>query len=267
MNILLVGCGRMGSAMVKGWLGQPAVKRIDIIEPHYTPAATDARIHVHADGQGWAAQKITPDIVVLAVKPQSMNEINTTLPPLVAEGVPVLSIAAGITLTKLASAWGAKRPIIRSMPNTPGAIGQGVTGYICNNNIIEKHKVIAVSLLNALGKSYELTVEEQIDAVTAISGSGPAYVYNFIEALEEAGKNVGLPADLAAALARQTVIGSAALLDQSGESPTNLRIAVTSPKGTTEAALNVLGGNQALFTLLKEAVLAAYRRSKELANA
>lgn len=257
----------MGQAMVQGWLQKPDVTCVDIIEPYQTNLPVDARLHFFADAQSWAEQKNNVDIVVLAVKPQVIDSVNLVLPAFVPQDVPVLSIAAGITLTNLTKAWGVARPLIRAMPNTPGAIGQGVTGYIINKNIIEEHDVIANSLLSALGHVYQVTDEKQMDAITAVSGSGPAYVYNFVEALENAAKNIGLPNDLARDLARQTVIGAAALLaHETTLSPEALRVAVTSPGGTTEAALNVLMGNQGLATPLSEAVKAAFKRSQELAQ-
>ncbi|NBX66186.1 MAG: pyrroline-5-carboxylate reductase [Proteobacteria bacterium] len=268
MKILLVGCGRMGGAMVKGWLASlPSLVRIDVIEPQDVHLPSDPRLSFFKDGPSWSAQKREIDVVVLAVKPQMMTEVNTALAPLVSPHVPVLSIAAGITLTNLTKAWGEMRPIIRAMPNTPGAIGRGVTVYVTNTNINENHKVIINSLLVVLGTVYQAIEEPMMDAVTAVSGSGPAYLYNFVEALEEAGKSVGLPPALACALARETVTGAAALMDhEKDQSPKALREAVTSPGGTTEAGLYMLMGNQVLEDIMKMAVKAAWVRSKNLAQ-
>ncbi len=255
----------MGSALVKGWLQNPGIAHIDIIEPHPMPPFDDGRVRIFADAQGWAAATTLPDIVVLAVKPQMIAAVGHALCKLVPMPVPVLSIAAGITLTNLTSFWGGGRPAIRAMPNTPGAIGQGVTVYCKNENVIYKHEDIAFSLLSSLGTVYQVTDEALIDAVTALSGSGPAYLFHFVEALESAGKSIGLPDDLAKYLARQTVIGSAALLaHESASTPADLRQAVTSPNGTTEAALKVLMGNHGLTSLMKETLEAACRRSREL---
>lgn len=258
----------MGSAMVKGWLSSlPNLASIDIIDPTPTNVTSDARISVFGDGQGWAAQKRPVDIVVLAVKPQMIASANSSLPPHVPTDVPVLSIAAGITLTSLAKAWGEDRPIIRAMPNTPAAIGRGVTVYVGNNKTNENHIDNVYSLLDVLGLAYQVTDEKLMDAVTAVSGSGPAYVFNFVEALEEAAKSVGLPEHLAKDLARETVIGAAALLEHEQEqSPAALREAVTSPGGTTEAGLYMLMGNQVLEDILKMAVKAAKVRSEKLAQ-
>lgn len=256
----------MGRAMVGGWLKQPELGRIDIIDPHAPNDLNDKRVRVFGDGQGWSADRLPVDVIVLAVKPQSMTSVAATLPDLVDKETPVLSIAAGITLTNLARTWGNHRPIVRAMPNTPGSIGAGITGYIKNDKVNEKQNDIINTLLSALGLVIEVTDEKQIDAITAISGSGPAYVYNFIEALEKSAINLGLPENVARILARQTVIGSAALLQTSPDSPADLRIAVTSPNGTTEAALKVLMGNHGLEPLLGEATHAAYARSIELAQ-
>jgi len=255
----------MGSALVKGWLQNPAIAHIDIIEPHAMPTFEDLHVRMFADAQSWAATTTLPDIVVLAVKPQMVAAASDSLCKMIPMHIPILSIAAGITLTNLTNLWGAERPAIRAMPNTPGAIGQGVTVYCKNENIIIKHEDIAFSLLSSLGTVYQVTDEKLIDAVTALSGSGPAYLFHFVEALESAGKSIGLPDDLAKHLARQTVIGSAALLaHENSSSPADLRQAVTSPNGTTEAGLGVLMGNHGLTSLMIETLETACRRSREL---
>lgn len=258
----------MGSAMVRGWLRLPNVTSIDVIEPASIDAGGVVRHFGSADS--WDVAHGVPDIVVLAVKPQIIDTAAGTLPARVPEHVPVLSIAAGIPLARLASVWGMERPILRAMPNTPAAIGHGVTAYCKNNKIIQKHINTVNSLLECLGTIHQVPDEAMMDAVTALSGSGPAYLYHFTEALEEAGKSIGLPADLAAALARRTVTGAAALMDHDADtSPAALRQAVTSPGGTTAAALTILmgeNGNQGLTPLLKEALKAAKNRSEELSK-
>lgn len=267
MRILLVGCGHMGKAMLAGWLKQSDVTHVDVIDPSGYDGIADVRVHMYADPVAWAHNKNFPQIVVLAVKPQTMEQINRTLPAVVPEGIPVLSIAAGITLTNLANAWGEHRPIIRAMPNTPGAIGQGVTCFVVNKNVKPDQIDIVDTLLSALGFVYRIANESLIDAVTALSGSGPGYVFYFTEALQKAGEMIGLPHELAAALARQTVIGSAALLSHDiNKTPEALRQAVTSPGGTTAAALRVLVENRGLEKLLNDALEAAKARSQELAQ-
>ncbi len=267
MKILIVGYGRMGSAMVTGWLKQAAITAIDIIEPTQTNLTHDPRLTFFKDAASWGEQKRTPDIVVLAVKPQAIAEVNTALPPHVPQHIPVLSIAAGITLTNLTRAWGDARPIIRAMPNTPASIGMGATACILNNNIQQKHIDIVSTLLSTLGSVYQVSDEIEMDGVTALSGSGPAYLFHFVEALENAGKKIGLTPDLARSLARDTVIGAAALLAaEPDSSPTTLRENVTSPGGTTEAGLKILMGNQMLEDLLTMTLKAAFKKSQELAQ-
>lgn len=262
MNILLIGCGQMGSAMLAGWLRGQDVTRVVAVDPGQ-PDQTDPRVVMRANIDGIDGPF---DVVVLAVKPQVMKSVAATLAPHLSPDVPVLSIAAGITLSTLKHYFG-DRPIIRAMPNTPGAIGQGITGYTLNEKTISKQNDMAVHLLSVLGNVVQVPDEDMMDAVTAVSGSGPAYVFALTEALEKSAISSGLPNDVAKQLARQTVIGAAALMAAKADtSPDTLRKAVTSPGGTTAAALDVLFQNRNLDTLLEKAVFAAKKRSEDLAQ-
>ena len=262
MKILLIGCGHMGSAMLAGWLRRDDIERVVVVDPG-KPAITDPRVRVMADGGDVSGSF---DMVVLAVKPQVMNAICADLAPRLSGEDPVLSIAAGITLDTLAKHFGS-RPLVRAMPNTPGAIGQGITGYVMRGKFDQKQIDTVDRLLGVLGNVVQIPDETMMDAVTAVSGSGPAYVFALTEALEKAAKASGLPDDVAVKLARQTVVGAAALMDARADtSPEALRKAVTSPGGTTAAALSVLMQNRALDTLLEEAVLAAKKRGNDLAQ-
>jgi pyrroline-5-carboxylate reductase len=264
MKVLLIGCGHMGGAMLAGWLRQNAVTHVDVVEPTRPGTHSDARVTMHASTQTISGQ---PDMAVLAVKPQVMNAVCADLAPRIGSDVPVLSIAAGITLATLIKHFNTSRALIRAMPNTPGAIGEGITGYVSHGKIDQKQQDAIAFLLGVLGDVVQVSDEAMIDAVTGVSGSGPAYIFALTEAMEKAGVANGLSLDIAKRLARQTVIGAAALMAaQSDVSPEDLRRAVTSPGGTTAAALDVLAKNQALNSLFEEAISAAVTRSRDLAQ-
>ena len=262
-GLVLLGCGKMGSAMLEGWLaGGIAPDQVWILDP-----APSARLQELA-GQGLhlnAELPETPAVCVIAVKPQMMGE---ALPQMAALGggeTVFLSIAAGTPIAAFAAVLGENTPIIRAMPNTPAAIGRGITALIGNPYVDEAALGMAESLLQAVGQTVRLADESQMDAVTAVSGSGPAYVFHLIETLAAAGVAEGLPEDLAMQLAKATVAGAGALAEQSGESPEQLRINVTSPGGTTAAALQVLMDPAEGFpALMRRAVQAAAARSREL---
>ena len=259
-HILLVGCGKMGGAMVRGWLNAGCAGQITILEPNPL-SVSDGRItHIQTvDGIDAA------DIVVLAVKPQGMAEICASLKPYIGKDTPVLSIAAGQTTGVLESYFHAGQPVIRSMPNLPAAVGKGITAAYPNANGAA-HKDLADTLLKAVGDCVWLDDESQMDAVTAISGSGPAYIFYLIEALEQAAIQLGLPASTASQLARQTVIGSATLADMdAGTPPATLRENVTSKGGTTAAALSVLMDGR-WQDILNDATAQAKARSEELSS-
>lgn len=261
-GLVLLGCGKMGSAMLAGWLarGLPAgsVWAID-------PAPSD-----WLRGQGVHLNETVPEspaIVVVAVKPQMMAAALPGLAMLGGGRTLFVSVAAGITIATYESMLGAATPVVRSMPNTPAAIGRGITAIIGNAAASPAHLDLAERLLSAVGQVVRLDAEGQIDAVTAVSGSGPAYVFHLIETLAAAGAAEGLPPELALRLARATVAGAGALAEASDESPAQLRRNVTSPNGTTQAALEVLMDETHGFpALLRQAVHRARLRSEELAR-
>jgi pyrroline-5-carboxylate reductase len=263
-NLALVGGGKMGSALLGGWLAagfSPA--RIAV----YDPAPSEALCAL-ASETGFALNPphAPAEAVVLAVKPQVLDAVAAGISSLFARDTFLLSILAGKTVENL----GARLPasaILRAMPNTPAAIGRGVTGVFANESASADQRAKAQFLLSGVGAVEWVERESLIDAVTAISGSGPAYVFHLVEALAQAGARLGLPADLALRLARATVEGSGELLHrQPGISAETLRQNVTSPGGTTQAALDVLMGAEGLAALMARATAAARRRAEELSG-
>lgn len=268
-TIVLVGCGQMGSAMLRGWLARGAASRFRVVEPAGPPPALiDAAAVVwHRDAADLAADEGAPDAVVLAVKPQVMDDVLPPYQRLVGPRTMFLSIAAGKTIAGIARHLGEAAAIVRCMPNTPAAIGQAITVACANAHVDEAQRGLADALLAAIGESAWVADEGLLDAVTAVSGSGPAYVFLLIEALAAAGVRAGLPDELALRLARATVAGAGNLARSSSEPPSRLRENVTSPGGTTRAALDVLMAEHAgLLELLERAVAAATVRSRELAS-
>jgi pyrroline-5-carboxylate reductase len=223
---------------------------------------SEAGVEIATQASGVAARD--HGFVVLAVKPQSMAEALAAVAPLTAADAVVVSIAAGVRMAKLEAAFSAGQPVIRAMPNTPAQVGMGMTVAVSNAHVSETQRKAVDTLLSAIGKVAWIGDERLIDAVTAVSGSGPAYVFLLAECLAEAAREAGLPDDLAALLARQTVAGSGALLAESPLSPAELRRNVTSPGGTTAAALDVLMASDGLKPLLIRAVEQAKKRSIEL---
>lgn len=264
-KVVLVGCGNMGFALLGGWLeaGLKA-QNVHVIEPTQTlrERAAALGVTVAADAGSLPADA---GIVIFAVKPQILPDILDPYRPLAGRAT-FVSIAAGITLETLETGLGKEAAIIRAMPNTPAAIGKGSIA-LCPNGRVGASALAEVSgLLAAGGAVHTVDDEALIDAVTAISGSGPAYLFHFMECLNEAGRRLGLPDDLALALARETVFGAGALAVASSDTPTELRRQVTSPNGTTAAALAVFMEGDALRTLVGAAVTAAYDRSLELSG-
>ena len=262
-SVLLVGGGKMGGALLKGWVRQIKAKVV-VVDP--APQPDDLKIAEVT----WldAAEKIDllfrPDAVVLAVKPQHMASI---LPAYARFTSSVfLSIAAGQTLGTLEKLLGGTPAIVRAMPNLPASIGQGISVAVANPQVTDAQRELCGKLLAAGGEVAWITNEAQLDSVTALSGSGPAYVFALVETMAAAGEKLGLPAALALQLARQTVVGSGALLAQSPETPTALRQAVTSPAGTTAAALDHLLAADGLPELMLRTLRAAAERAKELAK-
>jgi pyrroline-5-carboxylate reductase len=265
-TLLLVGCGKMGGALLAGWLEQgvdPA--QVVVVEPALDPAriSIPAGVQVVANAADIAVD-ITPSVILLAVKPQAMADVVPAYAKYASDGAAYLSIAAGTPISFFESHFGSEARIVRVMPNTPAAVGQGMSVLCANQNVTSEQKSLCGDLLSAVGETAWLDDEGLMDAVTAVSGSGPAYVFLLIESLAEAGRKVGLPAELAQQLALQTVAGSGELARQSEDGPTQLRINVTSPGGTTAAALDVLMANEGLQPIMDRAVAAAEKRGKEL---
>lgn len=266
-GLLLVGCGKMGGAMLRGWLeGGFSADEIAVIEP--SRASVEPILEHHAvrvyDSIGALGADYRPGIIVFAIKPQMMDEAVPDYRTMAEAGALIMSIAAGKTINyyenKLTKAAG----VVRAMPNTPASVGRGVTAAISNMNVTEEERALCDELLSAVGQVVWLTDEAQMDAVTAVSGGGPAYVFLLVECLAAAAEAEGLPPDLAMQLARITVAGAGELLHQSADPAAKLRKAVTSPGGTTEAAIQVLHETGAMRDLMARAIHAATERSKDL---
>jgi pyrroline-5-carboxylate reductase len=263
-TIVLAGAGKMGGAMLTGWLAQGLeAKRVVVIEPSPSPEISAlAKKGVRLN----PAAKDIRDIaaLVIAVKPQSFREAGAALKPLTAASTLVVSIMAGTPIALLEQVCGGS--VVRAMPNTPAAIGRGITVAVAAKKVSTAQRAITDALLRAIGSVEWVEDEGLIDAVTAVSGSGPAYIFLLAEELARAGVAAGLPEALATKLARETVAGSGELLHRSDLASATLRQNVTSPGGTTAAALEVLMGKDGLQQLMTRAVAAATARSKELAK-
>lgn len=262
--VALVGAGQMGGALVRGWLA--AIRRgggltLTVIEPNFDPALErelEAAGAVLNPQDGAAA-----DVVVLAVKPQIFADVTASARPFIGPQTLILSVMAGVTIPAISRAFEHER-VVRAMPNTAGQIGQGVTAYVCAPVCTEADRTLVAQLLEPLGPVEPIPTERMMDVVTAVSGSGPAYVFLLAEVLAAAAEAEGLDRDTASRLARQTVAGAGALMLQRGEAPAALRKAVTSPGGTTQAALDVLQASDGLAPVMRRAVAAAAQRSREL---
>jgi pyrroline-5-carboxylate reductase len=264
-RILLIGCGNMGRALVRGWLAQGiAASQICVVDTQDAARAAAAGLGVVVKQA--LDRDVVADIVVFAVKPQQLDATIGDYRSLISGGGTVLSIAAGKTLAYFESAYGTNTAIVRAMPNTPAAIGRGISALVANAAATAAQRKLAETLLGAVGNVVWLSDETHMDAVTAVSGSGPAYVFLLIEALIAAAERQGLEATLARELATATVAGAGAYAAQSVLGPAELRQQVTSPGGTTQAALDVLMAQHGLKELIDEAVLAATARSRELAQ-
>lgn len=261
--VMLVGAGKMGLALARGWLdaGLPP-NHLLLVDPAPNPTALqladDFGLTLNTDASG-----LLPNVLVLAVKPQVIDAVMESLRPIVGPHTFAISIAAGIDIARLSRGLDMGR-VIRTMPNTPAQIGKGITGAVADAEVGPQDRAVAEALLSAAGPVVWFEDEAQLDAVTAVSGSGPAYVFHLVEALAEAARRQGLPDAIAQQLARQTVIGSAALLEADPAPPAVLRQNVTSPNGTTQAGLAVLMGEPGLTDLIDRTVDAARRRSEEL---
>lgn len=261
-GMVLLGCGKMGTAMLAGWLrgGLPR-DSVWVLDPQPSGWLSEVGVHVNAD------LPEAPALVLVAVKPQMMDAALPQVARLGGGGTLFVSVAAGTPLARLEAALGAGTPIVRAMPNTPAAVGRGITALVGNAHAEPSHLALAEELLRAVGQTVRLQNEAQMDAVTAVSGSGPAYVFHLIETLAAAGEAEGLGPELAMQLARATVAGAGALAEAAEEGPAQLRQNVTSPNGTTQAGLEVLmDGAAGLGPLIGRTVHAAAQRSRELGN-
>lgn len=259
-GLVLLGCGKMGSAMLQGWLadGLPA-RSVWVIDPNPTDWLNATGVRVNTE------LPVAPAIVLIAVKPQMMGEALPAIAAMGNGGTLFVSVAAGTPLAAFEAALGAESPIIRAMPNTPAAVGRGITAIVGNAHAEPAHLDMAEMLLRAVGQVVRLDGEDQMDAVTGVSGSGPAYVFHMIECLARAGEAEGLAPPLALQLARATVAGAGALAEAAEETPAQLRVNVTSPNGTTQAGLGVLMDEETgLPPLMRRTVAAAANRSREL---
>ncbi len=261
-GLVLLGCGKMGSAMLSGWLARGlAPASVFVIDPNPSDWVLQTGARVNEDLPG------APAVVIIAVKPQMMGDALPALQGMGGAETLFISVAAGTPLAQFEAALGAEAMIVRAMPNTPAAVGQGITALIGNAHVDAAQMDLAEGFMQAVGTVVRLESEDQMDAVTGVSGSGPAYVFHLIETLAAGGVAQGLSKELAMQLAKATVAGAGALAIQAQEDPSQLRVNVTSPNGTTQAALEVLMDGETGFpSLLTKAVAAATNRSKELAN-
>jgi pyrroline-5-carboxylate reductase len=262
--IVLAGAGKMGGAMLSGWLAQGLdAHNVGVIEPQPSgeiSALTTKGIRLNPSPKDVGSVAT----LVVALKPQTFREAGAMLKSFTGPSTLVVSIMAGATIASIQEVCGGS--VVRAMPNTPAAIGRGITVAVAANNVSAGQRAVADALLRATGSVEWVDDEGLMDAVTAVSGSGPAYIFLLAEELARAGVEAGLPAELATKLARETVAGSGELLHRSELASATLRQNVTSPGGTTAAALEVLMGPDGMQSLLTRAVAAATRRSKELAK-
>jgi len=253
----------MGGALLGGWLARGiAASCVHVVEPAGVTHKDVKAVKAVDD----LPSGLKPDVMVFAVKPQALDQIAQAYRRFAEAGAVALSIAAGKTIAVFERHLGVAAAIVRTMPNTPAAVGRGITVACANRHVAPAQRTLCQSLLEAVGEVAWVEDEALLDPVTAVSGSGPAYVFLLIEALADAGVASGLPAELAQRLARATVIGSGELARLSPEDAAQLRKNVTSPGGTTAAALEVLMGEVGLTDLVRRAVAAATRRSRELAG-
>ncbi|MTH76211.1 pyrroline-5-carboxylate reductase [Paracoccus aestuariivivens] len=257
-GLVLIGCGRMGGALLNGWLKNGLLaSAVHVVDPNPRPELSDMGISVNGE------LPQAPAVLVIAVKPQMMAGVLPTLSGYGADTL-VLSVAAGVTIAAYEAAFPTS-PIVRSMPNTPAAIGQGITAIIGNGKAGASEMALAEALLSAVGRVVRLDGEDQMDAVTALSGSGPAYVFHMIEAMAAAGVAEGLSPEVSLALARATVAGAGALAVHDDEAPAKLRENVTSPGGTTAAGLvELMDSERGLPPLMRRTIAAAAARGREL---
>ncbi|MAW08456.1 MAG: pyrroline-5-carboxylate reductase [Halobacteriovoraceae bacterium] len=261
-GLVLLGCGKMGSAMLAGWLDRGlAPDAVWVMDPNPSDWLKSTGVHINASAPE------APAIVLVAVKPQVMGAALPSAKSFGGGATLFVSVAAGTPMSTYEAMLGENTPVVRAMPNTPAAVGRGITALIGNAHATAAHLDLADALMQAVGQTVRLSSEAQMDAVTGVSGSGPAYVFHLIETLAAGGVAQGLPEELAMQLAKATVAGAGALAEAAEEDPAQLRVNVTSPNGTTQAALEVLMDEKSGFpALLPRAVEAATKRSEELSR-
>ena len=266
-NIWLIGCGKMGSALAEGWLNDNSLTKITIIDPfikEINPKISSNKKVKFFENIKFLNVLENPSMIVLAVKPQLMKDVLIELNEKRICNTCWLTIAAGLTIKFYENILGDDASIIRTIPNTPASISKGITAICYNKNTMEDKKLLANKLMKSVGQIISLEDETLMNSITAVSGSGPAYIFLMVEALINAAISVGLNKEVAVQLAKATLIGSALLLEESEEDASSLRKAVTSPKGTTEAGLSVLLDENIFFNLMKNAVKEARKRGDDL---
>jgi pyrroline-5-carboxylate reductase len=266
-KLVLVGAGKLGGALLEGWIRSGVgPEKIVVIDPA-PPDEIRQILSRHRIRHNPDLESISDaEVVLLAVKPQIMEDVLPEVARLKSSRPLIVSVAAGKTIASFEKHFGSDAAVIRTIPNTPAAVGRGITTMAANRNATEDHLTLATELLSAVGEVVRVDDESLIDAATAVAGSGPAYVFYLTECLAKAGAEAGLPPALAMQLARATVAGAGELMRVSGLPAGTLRQNVTSPKGTTQAALEVLMGEAGIEALMVKAVAAATRRSRELAS-
>lgn len=266
--LLLMGCGHMGHALAMGWLRAGlAPEHLYVVDPSASPTCLPKVAEGHfVQSAASLPTGLKARVIMIAVKPQVIGGILPLLAPFADEGTMIISVAAGVPLRVLEDGVGADATYVRAMPNTPAAIGAGITGLTAREDISVADKALAREILHAVGETVWIADESLMNAVTAVSGSGPAYVFHLVECMAHAGTELGLTPDIAMQLARQTVIGAARLMDEESDaSVADLRRRVTSPGGTTEAALKVLRHpDTGLVDLMVRAITRAEERGREL---
>lgn len=269
LNIALIGCGKMGSALLNGWIESDVENRVHVLDPNELPKEFEDfspnPVTAYKTAEDFIAAGPAIDVFVLAVKPQVMEAVCNSIAPAIPHNVPIISIAAGQTIDNFEKWFGTTQPIVRAMPNTPALVHKAMTGAVANSQITPEQKSAADQLLSSVGKVQWHENEDIMDAITAISGSGPAYFFRFTEALAEAGEKLGLPKEKAMELARATFEGAAALASSKADTPiSTLRENVTSPGGTTAAALDAFNKDGNLQKVVDKATAAAQKRGREL---
>ena len=267
--LVLAGAGKMGGAMLTGWLaGGLPPEQVLVQDPGPPPeiAALLSQHGIAAHGSVAEALDKPPAVILMAVKPQVMDEVFPPLAKLAGPETLVLSVAAGRTIAGFEAHLPAGTAVVRTIPNTPAAIGRGITVCVANGGVTDNQRSVCDQLLAAIGEVGWVDDEDLIDVATAVSGSGPAYVFLLAECLAAAGVDAGLTPELSARLANATVSGAGELIRQSDDTPSTLRENVTSPNGTTYAALQVLMNSDGMKPLMSKAVKAAADRSRELAG-